>query len=360
MLSTAWAIWLAWTLPGLLGFFYGQPSAVLWKSQLFVAINERSYSPGALYRGELRSDRGIDKPAEYANPIMARFADQPQLEIRDDRVLLATPGKGFHIFPLADVPGLEESEFGERFRRLRGYRSLSHMFRASIGGDGGHQLLFPSHRAPDVPALHVEVAGELARTPESIRGWQKKLYAQEARFSVELVGPKSVRVFHAYKDQLFVSVELDYLANWYLDDEGRVSKDLPKPPERELRTGNLPADFTEYFCVYRAAGCNYFVTPNGKVYMAVPKGKAEVDVSAVWTDPNRPIAGVVQDLASDAIYGWGFVTNNRAPERFYVKMEPKPVAVPYKRTVPLWSDRSDAYLESYECARAFRKPAEKR
>ena len=97
MLSTAWAIWLAWTLPGLLGFFYGQPSAVLWKSQLFVAINERSYSPGALYRGELRSDRGIDKPAEYANPIMARFADQPQLEIRDDRVLLATPGKGASI-----------------------------------------------------------------------------------------------------------------------------------------------------------------------------------------------------------------------------------------------------------------------
>ena len=41
-------------------------------------------------------------------------------------------------------------------------------------------------------------------------------------------------------------------------------------------------------------------------------------------------------------------------------MEPKPVAVAYKRTAPLWGDRSDAYLESYECARAFRKAAEKK
>jgi hypothetical protein len=39
---------------------------------------------------------------------------------------------------------------------------------------------------------------------------------------------------------------------------------------------------------------------------------------------------------------------------------PPPVAVEYRRTVPLWGDRSDAYLESYECARAFRKAAEKK
>jgi len=60
------------------------------------------------------------------------------------------------------------------------------------------------------------------------------------------------------------------------------------------------------------------------------------------------------------VYGWGFVTDSAAPERFYVKMEPKPVAVEYRRTAPLWEDRSDAYLESYECARAFRKAMEKK
>ncbi len=44
-----------------------------------------------------------------------------------------------------------------------------------------------------------------------------------------------------------------------------------------------------------------------------------------------------------------------APERFYVKFGPKPDAVAYKRTLPLRGDWSDPYLESYECARAFRK-----
>ena len=112
--------------------------------------------------------------------------------------------------------------------------------------------------------------------------------------------------------------------------------------------------------MYTSDKRDYLVTPNGKVYMATPQGKTEVEVTKVWDNPKRKIVGVVQDQANDAVYGWGFVTDSAAPERFYVKMEPKPVAVEYKRTVPLWNDRSDAYLESYECARAFRKATEKK
>ena len=89
---------------------------------------------------------------------------------------------------------------------------------------------------------------------------------------------------------------------------------------------------TEHFATYTSAKRDYLVT----------------------------ITGAVQNLASDAVYGWGFVTDSAAPERFYVKLDPKPVAVPYKRTVSPWKERSDAYLESYECARAFRKAAEKK
>jgi hypothetical protein len=85
-----------------------------------------------------------------------------------------------------------------------------------------------------------------------------------------------------------------------------------------------------------------------------------VAVSAVWADPKRRLVGVVQDLANDAVYGWGFVTDSAAPERFYVKLGPKPAVVSYKRTAPLWGDRSDAYLESYECARAIRTAGAKK
>jgi hypothetical protein len=139
-----------------------------------------------------------------------------------------------------------------------------------------------------------------------------------------------------------------------------VAKDLPDPPERHLRTGKLPADFTGKFAAYVSGDRGYLVTPGGRVYIVALKGEKELEVSKVWDDPRRRIVGVAQDLANDAVYGWGFLTTSAAPERFYVKLAPKPVAVEYRRTVPLWGDRSDAYLESYECARAFRKAAEKK
>ena len=55
-----------------------------------------------------------------------------------------------------------------------------------------------------------------------------------------------------------------------------------------------------------------------------------------------------------------FTGENGSPNRFYVKFDPKPVAVEYKLTVPMWGNPTDGYLESYECARAFRKANEKK
>ena len=153
--------------------------------------------------------------------------------------------------------------------------------------------------------------------------WWQKHYFEVARINVQIMGPKSVRLFHAYKDKLFVSIELDYLVKWYLD-KGDVAKDLPTPPDRQLRTGKLPADFTGYFAAYTAGGRDYLVTNTGKVYMAAPKGKTEVEVSAIWTDPKRAIMGVVQDRRRGTpCTAVGFVTDSRALERFYVKLGPQ-------------------------------------
>ena len=62
----------------------------------------------------------------------------------------------------------------------------------------------------------------------------------------------------------------------------------------------------------------------------------------------------MQDQKTGSVYGYGHTNDGYVANRFYVKFEPKPVAKPYKLTVPKWNDRMDAYLESYECARAFR------
>ncbi|VTR91660.1 unnamed protein product [Gemmata massiliana] len=97
------------------------------------------------------------------------------------------------------------------------------------------------------------------------------------------------------------------------------------------------------------------VTSDGKVYMATLKGKSEMDVKVLWDDPKQKVAGVVQDQDNNAVYGWGYAGKDGSSDRFYLKFDPKPAPVRYALTVSLWRNITDAYLESYECARAFRK-----
>jgi hypothetical protein len=337
------------------GQFYGMPSAVLWEDQLFVVTSSLPYQGGLLYRGNLNTKQAaVRPPIEYwATSDGLRQSFQAKLDIRGDRILWFQTGEAHTIIPLVDLQLLERTEYANRLCKLRGY-SDQRDFENTFNSGGGWRLLFPEHREHDVP-LPPEggFGGGRIEDPEYA-------YTRRARYDVQLAGPKSVRLFHAYKDKLFVSIEPDWLNNWCLDKNGLVAKNLPKAPDRQLRIGKLPAEFTERFAAYTSDNRDYLVTINGTVYMSVPKGKAELEVTKVWDDPKRKIVGVVQDQANDAVYGWGFATDSAAPERFYVKFAPKPVAVDYKRTVPVWNDRSDAYLESYECARAFRKAAEKK
>jgi hypothetical protein len=350
MIATATVFCLSFAVLTFDRHYYGQPSAALWKDQIFVYIAERDSVAGWLFRGSFfPTQNEVDVPLRHWAHIGGLFATtQAKLDIRDDRLLLFEAGRGPGIYPLVEVPLLEYSEFGELFRQSRGYKNLTWVT-SKFSSGVGNRLLFPEHRPADAAVKRPGVFGGGGEPDPELE------YIRTARYDVQIAGPKSVRLFHAHKGTLFVSVEPDYLNNWYFDDDGKVAKNLPKPPERELRTGKLPADFTERFAAYTSGERDYLVTDSGKVYLCVPKGKAEVEVYAVWTDPKRRIVGVVQDQANGAVYGWGLVTDSAAPERFYVKFEPKPVAVAYKRTVPLWNRRGDAYLESYECARAFRK-----
>jgi hypothetical protein len=305
---------------------------------------------GDLYGGTYSPGRpGIRPPLRYWNEhLHGKPTDQAKLDIRADRLLMFQAGDIYTIVPLVDLQLLERSDFAQKLCRLRGHESRwdfvqAHCNRYPV------PLLFPRHRKPDVQLPLPHDIGNRG-------GWgiPEQPYTRAARYDLQIAGPSSVRLFHAHGDQLFVSIEFDYL-NWTREQEQAVTFGRVKPPERQLRTGKLPADFTERFAAYTSAKRDYLVTTNGKVYMAVPKGEKEVEVSAVWNDPTRKVFGVVQDQANDAVYGWGFVTDSAAPERFYVKLDPKPIAVTYKRSVPLGQNRADAYVESYECVRAFRK-----
>lgn len=324
---------------------YGQPSGALWGDQLFVAVTAKAFGQQrVLYRGKFTpAARRVNNPFDHDNPSgWAYGSTQAKLQIRDDRLMLSSGCGGYVIISLNKVHLLENSSLGLKKFSLGSY---SQFIFPHVGLF--NNLLFPAHRKPDVPV------SETGRDEETAPS--ERTYWLHARYDAEIKGKKSVWLFHAYKDTLFVSAEPNYLNEWYWDDEEHApKKNLPPPPARQLRKGRLPSDFTEQFRAYTSGDYSYLVTPNGKIYMVAPKSKTEVEVSTVWNDPKRRIVGIVRDTATDTVYGWGFVTTSAAPERFYVKMEPKPVAVNYKLTVPLWSERSDAYLESYECARAFR------
>lgn len=345
-------------LTALVSPVYGQPSAALWEDQLFVAVARLPERPSAfVYRGTFDPNRRrVRDPQELSNPsyLYAR-STQAKLDIRDNRLLLLHDGTAPFIFPMTEVPLLEYSEFGNRLTELHGYKvgGTDHWDRFA---GAGASILFPNHREPDVPAPLFYPDGTMV-------GFPNPTYALTARYDLQLGRPGTLRVFHAHKDRLFVSVERDDVPRttkaahkeWPVDGEMPRWPNRPKPPDRELRTGTLPRGFTDYFAAYTAADREYLVTNTGKVYLCVPKGKDTIEVTALWTDPKRRIVGVVQDLDNKAVYGWGFATASAAPERFHVKMDPKPVAVPYKLTVPIYGECQDAYVESYECARAFRK-----
>lgn len=348
MLAAACVIWLGWATPNLGPLVYGYPSAALYEDQLLVA------RVGQLYRGTHEpAQPRVRPPLRYYNWKHAETTWQAKLDIRDDRLLLSHAGDLHRIYPIEDLHLLERSEFADKLCRLRGYNGQTD-FISSFECSEIDNLLFPPYRADqDVPIP--------ARNPNRpFDDHPRKKYVRTARYDIQIAGEKTVRLFHAHKDTLFVSVEFDYLSYWYTNDVHDVRLKRTKPPDRELRTGKLPADFTERFAAYTADEHDYLVTDSGKVYIVVPKGRDGLEVIAMWNDPKRKIVGVVQDPANDSVCGWGSITTGAAPERFCVNFRPVMEAMEYKRTVPLWGDRSDAYLESYECARAFRKAAAKK
>jgi hypothetical protein len=341
--------------------WYGQPSALLWEDQLFVGINGRVNGPiGALYRGTFNEKRkDILSPTDYWHLVHTNNSHQSKLEIRYDHVLLFTAGCIPYLLPISELPCMQPNDFGKKLSVLRGYKSQDALLNKYSCYEY-QRLLFPTHRKPDVavPPEIIRSNSDDILPKEHVEELRYRAYYRVARFDIQIADPNTVRLFHAHESKLFVSIEPNYLFHASNDKDGKPLK--TPPPNRELRTGKLPPDFTDYFAAYRSGDSDYLVTQRGKVYVAVPKGKTEVEVTALWNDPKRIIVGVVQDTKTGAVYGYGPEGEDGSVNRFYVRFEPKPVAKPYRLTVPLWNDRMDAYLESYECARAFRLAEEKK
>ena len=128
MIATVCVVWLGSVVPQVQALDYGQPSAALWKDQLFVAITGRAFnSPAVLYRGKFTPEsRRVRDPLEHHNPSGdLRDSTQAKLDLREDRLLLHSAFLGYCIYPLDQVWRLEDSAFG--FGRLRWSRDLQRL-----------------------------------------------------------------------------------------------------------------------------------------------------------------------------------------------------------------------------------------
>jgi len=340
----------------------GPPSAVRWKDQLLCFTSRAPYALGKTYRGSFEvGQKRIRDPLAY-DTLTQDWGDHPaKLEVMGDRILFHVAGDSHIIAPLTAMPLLESSAFGKYL--------LTKASRPSRPKDSGYAfypytgycdyLLDPIHRAadyvpPPVSDDDVRRAGsrvDLWQESRQVLGW--KDYLSEARYSLQLAGPDTVRLFHAAGGKLFVSVEPDYLGLPFATPKEK----LPKAPARELRVGKLPAGFDGHFAAYRVGEkeyTDYLVTHSGKVFACVPKGKDEVVITPVWDDPKQRVFGVLRDT-DGVVYGFGYVGLTTNPARFVVKFEAKPEAKAYKMTAPLNFEPEDTYREAYECARAVAK-----
>ena len=264
MISAACVVWISLIVPTFGLGYYGQPSGALWADQLFVATSGNvlpGSKCGSVYRGTLRRDEHMPRsPIEYwDHSAVAPLVRCPQtkLEVRENRVLWYTAGGEPLIMPFTELPCLEANNFGDELCRLRhGFphpRWLISKYTGSVD-----LMLFPEHRKPDVPEPPIPVDPNTAQSAAATRTKRQLDYRYRARTDLQIAGPKSVRLFHAYASFIYISVEPDYLDEWRLDPKTKqLAKNLPPPPNRQLRTGKLPADFTERFAAYTSAKRDY-------------------------------------------------------------------------------------------------------
>src|SRR4051794_28033162 len=133
----------------------------------------------------------VRDPLDHVNSGWGNDSTQATLDLREDRLLLASGSDGYMIFPLEEVRHLEWSDFGtRRFGGDSAYSTFIFGYAAKF-----ERLLFPVHRKPDVPLSGTK--SDEGDAPSEGTYWRN------ARYAVQIDGQQTVWLYHAYKDTLF-------------------------------------------------------------------------------------------------------------------------------------------------------------
>ena len=88
----------------------------------------------------------------------------------------------------------------------------------------------------------------------------------------------------------------------------------PAPiPERNLQIGKLPASFKGRFHAYVVGDLHFLLTAGGRLYKCAPNGKDGLEITEVWSDPARPIIGVVDCPETKQAFAFGWAASPGTP-----------------------------------------------
>ena len=160
----------------------------------------------------------------------------------------------------------------------------------------------------------------------------------------------TLRFLHAIDGRLNIIVEpVPYMK----PKEPLVPGKNPAIPERNLKAGGLPESFKGRFHAYVVGDLHYLLTASGRLYRCAAKGESGLEIREVWSDPARPLIGVVDapDTKQAFAFGWG--SKPGGTDRYWIEFGDKPVETVYRLGSKLKGDREDAFREVNECVRAL-------
>ncbi len=338
--------------------WHGRVNGVYWQQDVYAALPDEPFVGREPKYGQSWSRlgnvlyRGASRDGSRANlsPIVCGWTNSGssrlRLSIFNDSALLDHS----QYFPIAFLPLMEPTGLGNALFKAKypEYAKQDHMW-PIVHYIFPIKLYFPEDRP--WPALEPAVRLRVQEDPRYFY-WEKDeyigmvidAYMSIVRFDMLPIDDKSLLLFSALDDTLSVSVE---------PVPGRDKPPKFVPP-RALRTGKLPAGFRNHFHAYRVGDHYYLVTASGVLYKCALEGKAGLKITEVWSDPARPLIGIVDcpETKQAFAFGWGSKPGNT--DRYWIEFGDKPQPTAYKLAHKLAKKREDAWWEVAGCVDALK------
>lgn len=345
----------------------GRANGVYWKEDVFVALPARPLPDCKLrfgkspvkYGSNLFRNGPNSEEQSASAPIRHSYGFEGldfRFSISGEYAQFYSGTQGLHV-PIEDLQRLENTGLGRELFELK-YNPRRESFSQFIPFlTDSFRVLCPEHREWDLPEATfrqrlMEDGWAPTRDTTGDMLHVRYAYADMARWDSLPIDAFRLRLFQVLDGRLLVSTEPVALR---FPEESLALGKKPAPiPPRELRSGKLPASFKGRFHAYVVGDLHYLLTAGGRLYKSAPKGKDGLEITEVWSDPARPLIGVVDvpETKQAFAFGWGSKPGNT--DRYWIEFGDKPVETVYKLRVKLRNDREDAFREVSDCVGALK------